>query len=185
MTDAERSALREFIVAVVRAETAFAVRSLDVAALIPPPIPGPPGVKGEPGGPGQTGAKGEPGAVGERGEKGIDGRDGRDGKDGKDGRDGIATTDELQALVITEVERRLAAVVEKRVTDAIAALPIVTYRGVYVAGESYVPGNLVGWGGNVYHCRTATTDKPDVSDAWELAVKKGRDGRDAKERVAR
>lgn len=146
--------------------------------------PGEAGARGEPGpaGPvGERGMQGEPGATGprgERGEKGIDGRDGRDGKDGqhgKDGKDGIASMDQLMALVSSEVEKRLDAVVEQRVKDAIAALPIPTYRGVYVSGRSYAPGDLVSWGGSAYHCDEATTEKPDSGKGWSLFAKKGRD----------
>jgi hypothetical protein len=37
----------------------------------------------------------------------------------------------------------------------------------------------VTWGGALWHCDAPTKDKPGTEN-WTLAVKKGRDGKDAK-----
>jgi hypothetical protein len=39
---------------------------------------------------------------------------------------------------------------------------------------------MVSWGGSVWHCDEAKGLKPDAPDSgWTLAVKRGRDGKDA------
>jgi hypothetical protein len=59
--------------------------------------------------------------------------------------------------------------------------PGLTYQGVYVEGKSYDVGELVTWGGSMWHCNEATELKPgEGSKAWTLAVKRGRDGKDGK-----
>lgn len=57
--------------------------------------------------------------------------------------------------------------------------PVPVYCGIYKAGEEYVPGDLATWGGCLWHCDAPTKEKPDAGP-WTLAVKKGRDGKDAK-----
>jgi hypothetical protein len=57
--------------------------------------------------------------------------------------------------------------------------PIALYKGVYVEGTEYEAGDMVSFGGSVWHCNEDTTDKPDGAlKAWTLAVKRGRDGKD-------
>lgn len=58
-------------------------------------------------------------------------------------------------------------------------LPVMIYRGVFAPGD-YVPGDTVTWGGSLWHCDSATCDKPGEqgSKGWRLAVKRGRDGKD-------
>lgn len=58
--------------------------------------------------------------------------------------------------------------------------PVPVYRGVFKQGEAYVRGDVVTWGGCAWNCKEDTTEKPDSADHWELMVKKGRDGRDAR-----
>lgn len=132
------------------------------------------------------------------GKDGVDGKDGRDGQDAapidtvalakdvlalipvpRDGRDGVATTDELIALVNAKVAELLPDAVAKAVADTVAALPLLEYKGVWKDG-GYVPGHMVTWGGNLWHCNTATTDKPGETPSWTLAVRRGRDGKDAR-----
>jgi hypothetical protein len=57
--------------------------------------------------------------------------------------------------------------------------PSPVYCGVFKEGQEYAPGDLVTWGGSLWHCDKGTTAKPGTDD-WTLAVKKGRDGKDAK-----
>ena len=186
MNEAERDAMREFIVATVRAEVSRGVAAIDLSELRGPPgDKGEKGDPGEPGEPGRDGMDGKDGAPGERGEKGMDGRDGRDaadGRDGRDGKDGIASRDELLAEVAKAVGESVPEVVERHVTESFAALPVLRYRDIYKAGEEYRPGDVVTWGGSAWHCNQATTEKPDdgvKSGAWTLMVKKGARGRDA------
>ena len=59
------------------------------------------------------------------------------------------------------------------------AIPWLVYRGVYAPDTDYAPGDVATLGGSAWICRAPTTTKPgDDADAWTLAVKRGRDGRD-------
>jgi hypothetical protein len=57
------------------------------------------------------------------------------------------------------------------------------YRGVYRAGESYDPGDVVSWDGSAWHCQKATKEAPrnDGPGDWKLMVKHGRPGKDGKD----
>ena len=59
-----------------------------------------------------------------------------------------------------------------------AGLPILIYKGVWREGDAYQPGNTTTWGGSLWHCNSATSEKPGVNGDWTLAVKRGRDGRE-------
>lgn len=60
------------------------------------------------------------------------------------------------------------------------AFPVPIYRGVWTDAE-YTRGDMVTWAGSVWHADKATAAKPDTPDSgWKLAVKRGRDGKDAK-----
>lgn len=50
-------------------------------------------------------------------------------------------------------------------------------RGVYKEGTTYEAGDGVTWAGSFWISqRDGNTDRPGTSDAWRLAVKRGRDG---------
>lgn len=56
-------------------------------------------------------------------------------------------------------------------------VPAMLYRGVYVPGKAYERGDVVTWGGSLWHANDETSSRPgDGSPAWTLAVKRGRDG---------
>jgi integrin beta 3 len=56
------------------------------------------------------------------------------------------------------------------------------YRGVFVDGKAYTPGDTVTWGGSLWHCNQPTGSKPgEQSKAWTLCVKRGQDGKDGKD----
>ncbi|MCE8052282.1 hypothetical protein HOP61_13305 [Halomonas daqingensis] len=58
-------------------------------------------------------------------------------------------------------------------------LPVTVYKGTYVESESYTKGDLVTWGGSVWHSEIEeNTTKPGAGEEWKLAVKKGQNGRD-------
>jgi hypothetical protein len=69
----------------------------------------------------------------------------------------------------------------KKRLDALEAKPVIRDCGVWISG-AYEPGNAVSKGGSLWIAQRQTTDAPGASDAWRLAVKRGRDGRDAKDR---
>lgn len=59
--------------------------------------------------------------------------------------------------------------------------PTVIDRGVFKQGETYQAGDAVTWGGCLWIAQKETEAKPDTAESgWRLAVKKGRDGKDAK-----
>lgn len=117
--------------------------------------------------------------VGEKGQDGKDGRDGTDGKDGTNGRDGF----DLKDFDVERGEDGRTYVLKfdggEIRHEYELTFPVPVYCGIYKAGEEYVPGDLVTWGGCLWHCDKETTGKPDAGD-FTLAVKKGRDGKDAK-----
>lgn len=184
MTDTELvAALAEEVKKAVSASEARAKAEVDalldeIARLdreikqIPAGPAGRDGQDGDPGAPGEPGPQGEsgqPGAPGEPGAKGDDGRDGRDGKDG------IASLDEIKAIAFKAVDDRIAAVVEKQVADHVATLPIPKYRRDYKAGQTYQPGDCVGWAGQAWIATEETAAKPGDGKAWDLFVRRGRD----------
>jgi hypothetical protein len=178
----------------------------DAVAALPPPEPGPQGDKGEHG---ERGEKGDTGADGSNGRDGagiidgfvsrdghliatlsdgstrdfgeIIGKDGRDGEPGKNGRDGFGF-DDMDACVLDDdrtIELSFRRGDEEKAFTFKWPTPID--RGVYKAGASYEAGDAVTWGGSLWIAQRATDAKPDTADSgFRLAVKKGRDGKDAR-----
>jgi len=100
-----------------------------------------------------------------------------------DGVDGIAIEADAERGFVISITRSTSAVQMFRLK-----LPVLIYRGVYEYGRRYEAGDVVTFGGSVWHCNAATGAKPDehTDDAvkpWTLAVKRGRDGKDAPARV--
>jgi hypothetical protein len=165
------------------------------------PVAGPPGEKGDAGSPGENGRDGADGKDGEdgRGVKDLlidrdgnliatmdDGATkslgliiGKDGAPGKDGKDGFGFED-LDACVLDD-DRTIELSFRRGDEEKAFTFkwPTVIYRSVFKEGEQYQQGDMVTWGGSLWHCDKATTAKPGTED-WTLAAKKGRDGKDAK-----
>lgn len=93
----------------------------------------------------------------------------------KDGVDGLRVED-LQL-----VGRTLQLKSGDQVLKSIV-LPMPVYRGVFDDGETYDVHDMVTFGGSVWVAVSGEgiRGKPGTVDAWKLAVKKGRDGRDAR-----
>ena len=161
-------------------------------ALVPVQVgpPGPAGARGEkgldgkdgaPGRDGRDGLMGLPGEKGLDGRHGIDGKDGAPGRDGQDGRDGLSF-EHLEASFDVETKTitlwAAAGAVRKEWTWTI---PLVIYRGVWEAGRTYLEGDAVTDGGAIWVAKETTTQRPeepgDAPRAWQLAVKRGRDGK--------
>ena len=102
------------------------------------------------------------------GANGTDGRDGADGTDGLGFEELAASFDGDRVLALTFTR---GAVVK---TFPIV-LPIPRYQGIFIAGATYTPGDVVTWGGSAHICKHATTSKPGDGAAWQLMVKAGRD----------
>lgn len=103
-----------------------------------------------------------------------------DGKDGRDGVDGIGFDD----LTVEQSGERGMVIRFTRgaeVKEFALAFPVVVDRGVYKDGSAYEQGDAVTWGGSLWIAqKDAPEGKPGMGDGWRLAVKKGRDGKDAK-----
>lgn len=174
---------------------AVKVMIAEAVAALPPAERG---EKGEPGQDGQPGEKGADGLPGTDGKDGVgladalidkdghlvltmtDGRTkslcqvvGKDGEPGRDGMDGITPT-----FIDAEfVGRKLRLSFDgDRACEFQLATP--EYCGVFKEGQAYEPGDMVTWGGSLWHCDKATAEKP-TPENWTLAAKKGRDGKDA------
>jgi len=106
---------------------------------------------------------------------------GKDGDPGKDGKDGVG----FEHLdVVQDGERGM--ILRFTCEDEVKEFPIRLYgfidRGVFKTSEKYTIGDAVSWGGSLWIAiRDTTNEKPDrTPDAWRLAVKHGRDGKDGK-----
>ena len=177
------------------AQQAVAEQLAEAVAALPPPE------KGEKGEPGEPGEKGEPGMDGKDGigladclldNEGnlvltmTDGRVkqlgrvvGSDGEPGKDGKTftlddfDIVPTDE-RTIELKFINGDIAHVFELE-------FPVIVYRDVWKAeGEAYKRGDAVTWAGSLWIAERDAPGKPDTADCgWKLAVKRGRDGKDA------
>lgn len=124
---------------------------------------------------------GRDGRDGIQGPRGDDGKDGKDGLNGKDGKDGLGIED--AAMEMSEDGRdvifRLSnGDVHKEWTFS---FPFVMDRGVYRDERGYRKGDGVTYRGCYW---IAEEDDPTVpghrDSGWRMAVKKGRDGKNAK-----
>jgi hypothetical protein len=120
---------------------------------------------------------------GKPGIPGPPGQDGRDGKDGQDGRDALDIEDFSTGFDQATRELHLRLMRGDRVKQATVVLEgYQRWRGIYQAGETYLMGDTVTHAGSMWHCNERTADKPgEGSKAWQLVVKRGRDGRDWRE----
>lgn len=107
------------------------------------------------------------------------------------------TVADLAASVVTAVREHVAGAlrpVERRQEDferRLRALEVrgqseqrgFFYRGVWDARETYSTHDFATHDGSLWCCLTDNTqDRPGTSEAWQLSVKRGRDGRDARDR---
>lgn len=171
--------------------------------------PGPAGDTGPQGERGLQGLQGERGEPGQKGDPGLNGKDGldavefmidlrgnliatlsngttkdlgringNDGKDGADGSDGLGFDD---LSVLHDGERSFTFRFSKgdEIKDFQFKLPFVLDKGTYKAGTTYERGDGVSWAGCFWIAQSDTSEKPDTGQGWRLAVKRGRDGKDA------
>lgn len=132
---------------------------------------GEPGIQGERGLQGEKGERGDPGERGDRGEAGEKGERGPNGFSLKQFDTKISEDGRTVTLIFEDEE--IAYEHEMRFS-------VPLYRGVWTECD-YGPGDLVTWGGSLWHADKETSAKPDAPDSgWRLCVKKGRDGKDAK-----
>ncbi|MGA8147781.1 MAG: hypothetical protein WB870_09445 [Gallionellaceae bacterium] len=102
-----------------------------------------------------------------------------------------ATMERIIALeeAKSEIHKRIASGIEHRDTTyrdlavRIAALenqPTMRYRGVWQPGEMYEPGDVVTHSGSAWHAWEQTRARPGDTTDWQLAVKRGAPGKDAR-----
>lgn len=105
---------------------------------------------------------------------------GKDGEPGKRGNDGLGF-DDLDVKVLDDdrtIEMSFRRGEDERVFTA--KWPTVIDRGVFKEKQEYAAGDGVTWGGSYWIAQRDTSDKPDMPNSgWRLAVKKGRDGKNA------
>lgn len=105
-------------------------------------------------------------------------RDGVDGAPGRDGDDGFSFDD-----MFVEHDGERTVTVGFRRGDAVKSTTIVIPanidRGVYGVGKAYQHGDGVTYGGDYWFAvrDSAVGESPGNSDAWRLAIRKGRDGK--------
>ena len=182
------------------AQELIAAEVAKAVAALPPPERGEKGEPGERGEPGENGADGKDGAdgVGLAGAlidraghlrvRMTNGTDhdlgpviGKDGEPGKDGADGLGF-DDMDACVLDD-DRTIELSFRRGEEEKCFTFkwPTTIYRGVFQPEHEYDAGDAVTWAGSVWIAEQQTKAKPDTPDGgWKLAVKRGRDGRDAK-----
>lgn len=117
---------------------------------------------------------------------------GKDGRDGVDGRDGAAGERGPAGFGLSDFDTEMKAddrtVLFKFTSGDVTEIhelcfPVPIDRGVYKADAAYARGDGVTWGGSSWTAQrdVAPGEKPEASDAWRLAVKRGRDGKDGKD----
>jgi hypothetical protein len=77
-----------------------------------------------------------------------------------------------------EAVKALAAKVEE--LERGQSEPTLRYVGVWRSDRAYRQGDFVSHSGSLWHCNSPTDLRPGEGGGWQLAVKAGRDGKDAR-----
>ena len=93
----------------------------------------------------------------------------------------MATLMAALAPVVHDHCEKMAAPLRRRIAEP-EARPELKYSGVWKGDTSYPEGAAVTQDGSCWVAKAVTLpgQKPGDSDAWTLAVKRGRDGKDAR-----
>lgn len=94
----------------------------------------------------------------------------------RDGIDGLGFDD---LSLRFDGERKFVLVFQRgdAVKEFAVPVPGLVDQGVFRAGQDYLPGDGVSWGGNFWIARRETSAAPGDGDDWRLAVRKGRDAK--------
>jgi hypothetical protein len=105
----------------------------------------------------------------------VVGRDGQDGKPGM-GFDDLEVSFDGHRTMVFKFARG------EKTKEFSFLLPVPLYREVFREGTTYDRGDMVTFGGSIWHCaEPSTITKPGQGNpAWKLAVKHGRDGKDGR-----
>ncbi|CAM5277219.1 hypothetical protein [Rhodanobacter lindaniclasticus] len=80
-------------------------------------------------------------------------------------------------VLLKKLDSRLAAFADRlNIVEAKG----ITYTGTYQRSAEYKRGDFATHKGSMWHAVRQTQDEPGVSNAWQLAVKAGRDGSNRK-----
>jgi len=105
---------------------------------------------------------------------------GQDGIDGKNGDLGLGF-DDMEVNLHEDGRTVVLSFARGDVRKAFEiGFPVVLDRGVFKDGQTYEPGDGVTWAGSWWIAQEKTESKPGTDPTWRLAVKRGRDGKDAK-----
>jgi hypothetical protein len=103
---------------------------------------------------------------------------GRDGKDGEPGMgfDDLELSFDGHRTLVFKFTR------DEKTKEFAFLVPVPLYREVFKEGITYYRGDMVSFGGSIWHCaEPSTITKPGQGNpAWKLACKHGRDGRDGR-----
>jgi len=132
---------------------------------------------------GDAGPPGPQGESGDRGEKGDTGRDGRDAADlvliyshiNEQVTEVVGNALKTFSVKSPDGGRTLHAGFNGAVQEIKTGIPLDV--GVWTE-RTYAAGDSVSHGGSLFIAQKETSEKPEKSDDWRLAVKRGRDGRD-------
>jgi hypothetical protein len=96
----------------------------------------------------------------------------------KDGADGLGFDD---LLFEYDGEKTITLKFAKgdRIKEFSFVMPVVIDKGVFKEGQAYAPGDGCTWDGCFWICQNETSEKPGTGKGWRLAIKKGRNGKDA------
>lgn len=101
-------------------------------------------------------------------------------KAGEDGKDGFSLENFDAALCDDGRSVLLTFTQGDRKLERVLPFPVVIDRGFWRDGMEVAKGDGVTFGGSYWIAQTDTATKPDIGNAdWRLAVKKGRDGKNA------
>ena len=109
----------------------------------------------------------------------VPGPAGPAGANGPAGRDGFGF-DDLTVDYDGERTLTLRFVAGDRVKAFPIVLPWPVYRGTFKAGADYNRGDVVTDRGSAWHANTATRFRPGDSPDWQMMVRRGDRGHDAK-----
>ena len=94
----------------------------------------------------------------------------------------VAVVKDRLSTATTPMASRLAAL-ESRIAE-LESRKAMSYKGVYETDRTYEAGDAITDGGCVWVAKERTTIRPSYTPesaaVWTLAVKRGRDGRDAR-----
>lgn len=130
--------------------------------------------RGEMGPPGDTGPQGERGEVGPRGPQGERGQDGMHGRDGVQGPQGPVGPPGPQG---PQGPRGETGDTGPQGPAGDAGRPGVVWRGAFVQGATYQPGDAVALDGSSWVAKFETSGRPTVGSIdWDVLARKGDDG---------